>query len=209
MIFYDCKTAPSPRRVRIFLAEKSISVDTIFVDLRNQEQLEPAFQLINPECTVPVLELDDGTRLNTTAGIWTYLESLYPDPCLMGQTSIERAIIANTQWHIEINGFLAMADYLRNSSPSMVNRALPGPHNYQQIPALADRSELRVNSFLDTINELIGIKPFVAGQNFSIADIDLFVLIQFAAWKHFGLPANATNAHRWYETMTQRPSMAL
>ena len=73
--FYDCQTAPSPRRARIFLAEKGISVETIQVDLRSGEHLTPKFKEINPFCTVPVLELDDGTRLKSTAGIWNYLES--------------------------------------------------------------------------------------------------------------------------------------
>ncbi len=65
MKLYDCTTAPSPRRVRIFLAEKGISVPTVQVDLRNGEQFSPAFRAINPECTVPVLELDNGTRFRT------------------------------------------------------------------------------------------------------------------------------------------------
>ena len=86
MKFFDCKTAPSPRRVRIFIAEKGISVETVPVDLRSKEQLNPDFRSINPHCTVPVLELDDGTRLATTAGIWRYLEAAYPDPALMGET---------------------------------------------------------------------------------------------------------------------------
>jgi glutathione S-transferase len=63
MKFYDCTTAPSPRRVRIFLAEKGISVPTVQVDLRNNEQLKPEFRAINPDATVPVLELDNGTRI--------------------------------------------------------------------------------------------------------------------------------------------------
>ena len=83
MKFYDCKTAPSPRRARIFIAEKNIAIEHIEVDLRNTEQMGDAFRAINPYCTVPVLELDNGTRLTTTAGIWQYLEAAYPEPTLM------------------------------------------------------------------------------------------------------------------------------
>ena len=68
MKFYDCATAPSPRRVRIFLAEKNITVPTVQVDLRNNQQLTPAFRAINPDATVPSLELDDGTRINDAVG---------------------------------------------------------------------------------------------------------------------------------------------
>ena len=209
MKFFDCKTAPSPRRVRIFIAEKGIAVETILVDLRSKEQLGVEFKTINPHCTVPVLELDDGARLTTTAGIWRYLEATYPDPPLMGETPQQRGVIADLQWHIEMNGFMAMAEFLRNSAPAMKGRALTGPHDYDQIPELADRGKLRVQRFLEEIDQVIGDKPYVAGDRFSVADIDLLVLIDFSAWRKLSLPAGATNAHRWYEVVRARPSAQL
>ena len=209
MKFFDCKTAPSPRRVRIFIAEKSIAVETILVDLRSKEQLGVEFKTINPHCTVPVLELDDGARLTTTAGIWRYLEATYPDPPLMGETPQQRGVIADLQWHIEMNGFMAMAEFLRNSAPAMKGRALTGPHDYDQIPDLADRGKLRVQRFLEEIDQVIGDKPYVAGDRFSVADIDLLVLIDFSAWRKLSLPAGATNARRWYEAVRARPSAQL
>ena len=209
MKFFDCKTAPSPRRVRIFIAEKDIAVETILVDLRSKEQLGVEFKTINPHCTVPVLELDDGARLTTTAGIWRYLEATYPDPPLMGETPKQRGIITDLQWHIEMNGFMAMAEFLRNSAPAMKGRALTGPHDYDQIPELADRGKLRVQRFLEEIDQVIGDKPYVAGDRFSVADIDLLVLIDFSAWRKLSLPAGATNARRWYEAVRARPSAQL
>ena len=209
MKFFDCKTAPSPRRVRIFIAEKSIAVETILVDLRSKEQLGVEFKTINPHCTVPVLELDDGARLTTTAGIWRYLEATYPDPPLMGETPQQRGVIADLQWHIEMNGFMAMAEFLRNSAPALKGRALTGPHDYDQIPELADRGKLRVQRFLEEIDQVIGDKPYVAGDRFSVADIDLLVLIDFSAWRKLSLPAGATNARRWYEAVRARPSAQL
>jgi glutathione S-transferase len=209
MKFFDCKTAPSPRRVRIFIAEKGIAVETILVDLRSKEQLGVEFKTINPHCTVPVLELDDGARLTTTAGIWRYLEATYPDPPLMGETPQQRGMIADLQWHIEMNGFMAMAEFLRNSAPAMKGRALTGPHDYDQIPELADRGKLRVQRFLEEIDQVIGDKPYVAGDRFSVADIDLLVLIDFSAWRKLSLPAGATNARRWYEAVRARPSAQL
>ena len=209
MKFFDCKTAPSPRRVRIFIAEKDIAVETILVDLRSKEQLGVEFKTINPHCTVPVLELDDGVRLTTTAGIWRYLEATYPNPPLMGETPQQRGVIADLQWHIEMNGFMAMAEFLRNSAPAMKGRALTGPHDYDQIPELADRGKLRVQRFLEEIDQVIGDKPYVAGDRFSVADIDLLVLIDFSAWRKLSLPAGATNARRWYEAVRARPSAQL
>ena len=206
MKFFDCKTAPSPRRVRIFIAEKGITVETVNVDLRSKEQLNPDFRSINPHCTVPVLELDDGTPLTTTAGIWRYLEAAYPNPALMGETPKQRGTISDLQWHIEMNGFMAMAEFLRNSAPAMKGRALTGPHDYEQIPELADRGRLRVQRFLEEIDQIISTKPYVAGDQFSIADIDLLVFIEFAAWRKLGLPEGAANALRWYEDVRARPS---
>ncbi len=92
MKFYDCATAPSPRRVRIFFAEKGMSVPTVQVDLRNGEQFSPAFRAINPDCTVPVLELDNGTRIADIVAICRYFEELYPEPRLMGRTAEEKAV---------------------------------------------------------------------------------------------------------------------
>ena len=206
MKFYDCKTAPSPRRARIFIAEKNIPVEHIEVDLRNAEQMSDAFRAIKPYCTVPVLELDDGTHLTTTAGIWQYLEGAYPEPALMGKTAEQKGIIADLQWRIETGGFMAMSEYLRNSAPAMKGRALTGTVNYEQIPELAVRGQDRLTHFFDDIDELIGTKPYVAGETFSVADIDLLVVVDFAKWRKITLPETAVNAWRWYETVSARPS---
>jgi len=78
MKLYDCTTSPSPRRVRIFLAEKGVRLPMVQVDLRNGEQLTPAFRAINPDCTVPVLELDSGARITDIVAICRYIEELHP-----------------------------------------------------------------------------------------------------------------------------------
>jgi hypothetical protein len=139
MKFYDCTTAPSPRRVRIFLAEKGISVPTVQVDLRNGEQFSPAFRAINPDCTVPVLELDNGTRIADIVAICRYFEELYPKPRLMGRTAEEKAVIEAWQRRVERDGFYAAMEAFRNSTPGLKGRALPGSESYDQIPALAER----------------------------------------------------------------------
>ncbi len=137
MKFYDCSTAPSPRRVRIFLAEKGISVPSVQVDLRNNEQLTPAFRAINPDATVPSLELDDGARINDAIGICVYFEAIHPQPPLMGASAEEKALVTAWQREVERNGFYAVMEAFRNSTPGLKGRALPGPHDYEQIPALA------------------------------------------------------------------------
>src|ERR1700693_646103 len=105
MKLYDCAGAPSPRRVRIFLAEKCITVPTVQVDLRNGEQFTEAFRAINPQGTVPVLEHDDGTRIADAIGICIYFEAVRAVPPLMGSDPKRKAIIAAAQRRAEREGF--------------------------------------------------------------------------------------------------------
>ena len=92
--FYDCLTAPSPRRVRMLIAEKAIKLQTIQVDLSKGEHLSDAFRAINPHQTVPVLELEDGTRLLDSNSISLYLDEVFPESNLTGTSPQERAVIA-------------------------------------------------------------------------------------------------------------------
>ena len=177
---YDCNTAPSPRRARIFLAAKGIRHDTIAIDLRNGEQLGAAFRAINPHCTVPVLRTDTGLTLTDNAAIAAYLEAEFPDPPLLGRTAAEKAEIASWHWRAEFEGLMAIAETLRNSSPAMADRALPGPVNYAQIPALAERGLARLNHFLTALEQRLQGRDFVATDRFSLADITALVAIDFA-----------------------------
>src|SRR5262249_50051212 len=197
---------PSPRRVRVFMAEKGIEIPTVQVDLRNGEHLKPEFRMINPHCTVPVLVLDDGTRLVSTAAIWRYLEAMHPDPPLMGRSAKEKAIIADTQWRIESEGFAAVAEALRNSTPGMKDRAVTGPVNYAQIPELSERGRKRAQAFLELLDYMVGPKLFLCGDNYSVADIDAMIAVDFAKWIKLELPAGAANARRWHVSVANRPS---
>ena len=206
---YDFATAPSPRRARILLAEKGVAHDTVLVDLRHGEQLAPAYRLINPQCTVPALRADDGLLLTDNAAIAAYLEARFPEPALMGATPAEKADIASWNWRVEFEGLLAIAEALRNSSPAMANRALPGPQDYPQIPALAERGVARVHQLLVTLNRQLDGREFVAAGRFSLADITAVVAVDFARV----VKVRPGDAHphllRWRERMATRPSMAL
>ena len=206
MKFFDCATAPSPRLVRVFIAEKGIEIPVQHVDLRSGEQLSEAFRAINPYGTVPVLELDDGTRLTSTQGCWRYLEETVPEPPLLGATPTEKAVIADRVWRIETDGWQAMSEALRNTSPGMKDRALPGPDNYPQIPELGERGKLRAQRFLDRLDHLLAGSPFVAGDSYTAADIMAMVVVDFAKWLKLALPAEAAASQHWYKAVSSRPS---
>ena len=205
---YDCATAPSPRRARILLAEKGITHHTIQVDLRHGEQLGEAYRLINPMCTVPALRTEEGGLLTDNAAIAAFLEARYPEPPMLGVTPEEKAEIASWQWRIEFEGLIAIAEAMRNSSPAMANRALPGPFDYAQIPELAQRGLARVQQFFDTLNERLEDEPFVAAKRFSIADITAVVAVDFARIVKLKPDERHPHLLRWRAAMAERPSMS-
>ena len=210
MILYDCATAPSPRRARILLAEKGVQHQTVQIDLKTGEQMGEAYRRINPQCTVPALQTDDAGVLTDNAAIAAYLEARFPNPPLMGVSPQDKAEIASWQWRVEFEGLLPIAEGLRNSSPAMVNRALPGPVDYPQIPALAERGRARLQQFLAELNEWLAGREFIAADQFSIADITAVVAVDFSRVIKVR-PDEVQHPHlmRWRAAMGQRPSMAL
>jgi glutathione S-transferase len=206
---YDCSTAPSPRRARILLAEKGVAHDTVQVDLRMGEQFERAYRAINPQCTVPALRTEDGTVLTDNAGIAAYLEARFPQPALLGSTPLARADIASWNWRIEFEGLLAVAEALRNSVPAMALRALPGPVEYAQIPELAKRGLARLQQFMDTLEQRLTGRDFIAADQFSIADITAVVAVDFARAVRVKPGDQHLQLRHWREAMAQRPSFNL
>lgn len=206
MKFYDCKTAPSPRRVRIFLAEKGLDVDTIQIDLSRGEQFGHEFRKINPDCVVPALELDDGSCITEVVAICQYLEELHAEPALMGRTPQERARVSMWNAKVEQLGLSAVADAFRNSVQGLEGHAVTGPESYAQIPELAERGRLRAAQFFQRLDGQLAPNRYVAGDAFSLADITALVLVDFAAWIKILVPADAGNVLRWHTEVSQRPS---
>lgn len=204
---YDCATAPSPRRARIFLAEKGIAHETVQVDLRTGEQLGEAYRRVNPHCTVPALVTDEGAVLTDNAGIAAYLEARFPEPPLLGRTPLEKAEVAAWQWRVEFEGLMAIAEALRNSSPAMAGRALPGPVDYAQIPALAERGLARLQHFLAALDAHLQGRDFIAAGQFSVADITAVVAVDFA--RVVKVKPGEAHPHllRWREAMQARGTM--
>ena len=204
---YDCATAPNPRRARIFLAEKGLAHETVQIDLRSAEQMSDAYKRINPRCTVPALRVEDALVLSDNAAIAAYLEAQYPQPPLLGRSAQDKAEIASLNWRMEFDGLMPVAEALRNSSPAMVDRALPGPVNYPQIPELAQRGQARAQRFFAELNEHLAGRSFVAAEQFSVADITAVVAVDFARVIKLKPDQNHPHLLRWRAAMAERPSM--
>ena len=205
MKLYDCTMAPNPRRVRIFLAEKGVTLPTVQVDLRAGEQFTPEFRAINPECTVPVLEFDDGRRIAEVIAICTYFENARPEPALMGLDAQDRAIVAAWQHRAEREGLSAVAEAFRNSTPGLKGRALPGPDDYEQIPALAERGRARLARFCELLDRQLAGNEFIAGERYSIADINALVAVDFAGRVKLPMPDGLAHLQRWHDAVAARP----
>jgi len=208
MKFYDCKTAPSPRRVRIFLSEKDIELETVQIDLASGEQFGAAFRKVNPDCVVPVLQLDDGQCISEVLAICSYLEALHPTPTMLGETPEAKGLVLMWNAKVEQQGLWAMAEAFRNSAKGLAGKALPGPDAYPQIPELAVRGRQRVERFMSVMDERLASSRYLAGSAFSLADISALVFIDFAAWVKIQLPPDADNIKRWYGEVSRRPSAA-
>jgi glutathione S-transferase len=195
--------------VRIFLAEKGLEIPFVAVDLGKGEQHSEAYRAINPRRVVPTLVLEDGTAIGEVPAILRYLEEVHPQSPLHGTTPTERALTTMWERRVEQEGFASVMEAIRNTATGLKGRAIAGPHDYEQIPALAERSKLRVKNFFADLDVRLQEVPFVAGERYSIADITALVTVDFAA-KAINLPVPEQHATlmRWYNLVAKRSSAA-
>ena len=209
MKLYHSASSPNSRRVRIFLAEKGLSIPLVAVDLGKGEQHSDAYRAINPRRVVPTLVLKDGTAVGEVPAICRYIEEAHPTPALLGETAKEKAEVAMWERRAEQEGFAAVMEAIRNSAPGLKGCAIAGPHDYEQIPELAERSKLRVKNFFADFDDRLGETPFVAGPRFSVADITALVTVDFAAKAiNHPVPDEHRSLKRWYDALSSRSSMA-
>lgn len=209
MKLYQSNASPNSRRVRMFLAEKNIAVSVIPVDLASRAQFSDAYQAINPRSQVPTLVLDDGTAIGEVLAIWRYLEEAYPEPPLLGKTPTSKALVTMWERWVELDGFLAVMEGVRNRAAGLKGRALSGPHSYDQIPELVARGEWRTQDFYVDLDARLQTVPFIAGEEFSAADITGLATVDFAA-KSFDLPlpGELVALERWHRMISARTSAA-
>jgi glutathione S-transferase len=200
MKLYDGGRAPNPRRVRIFLAEKGITLPTEQVDLGALAHKTPAFAAINPLQRVPALVLDDGTVLTESIAICRYIEALHPEPPLFGTGAKDAAIVEMWQRRVELHLLFPVAHVFRNSHPAMKEMEVP------QVPAWAEANKPRVLEFLTLLDGELKDRAYIAGERYSVADITGLVSVDFTKPAKLAVPDTLSNLKRWHAEVSARPS---
>lgn len=207
MKFYDCTMAPSPRRVRIFLAEKGLELETAQVDLVGGENLTAEYRKnVNPRGLCPALVLDDGSSLGESFSICRYLEELHPEPCLMGATPLDRAHIDSRVRQIETEGFIPGAEAFRNTAAPFKDRGVPGVSGVPAIPALAERGKSAMPRFFDVLEGWLADADYLYGNQFSIVDITALCVVDFFAWVKVAPGEGHPLTRAWHQRISARPS---
>ena len=208
MKLYDNTQAPNPRRVRIFMAEKGITCENEQLDIVAGDNLKPEFLALNPRGLLPTLVLDDGTVLDETIAICRYFEESQPEPALMGRDPVSKARIEARQRHMEWDGLMAAMDAFRNSFPGFRDRGLGGNvGTVSAIPELATRGKESLLRFYKNLDADLANSKYVAGDEFSVADITALCTVDFASTAaRCPVPDECSDLKRWHEEVSARPS---
>ena len=201
MKLYDFPGAPNPRRVKIFAAEKNISLDLINCDMAKREHKTPEFLAKNPSGKIPVLELEDGRCISESIPICRYLESLVPEPNLFGNDAFEISFIESRNRHIELELWTQIGI-------SWVNGPIVGSMGlFQQIPDAKVASDKNVKSYYKRLDNEFSASEYVAGNRYTVADITLLSAIDFASSMVDLKPDESLdNLYRWHDQILSRPS---
>lgn len=207
MKLYHSSGSPNSRRVQILIAEKHLDIELVPVDLGTKEQLSDAYRAVNPRLVVPALMLDDGAVIGEVPAIMRYLDEAHPKLPLLGITPKEKALVFMWERRAELEGFAAAMEGVRNAAAGLKGRAIAGPHSYEQIPALVERSKARVANFYSDFEARLTEAEFVAGDRYSAADITTLVTVDFAT-RAFAMPVpdESIALKRWYRGVSARPS---
>jgi glutathione S-transferase len=203
MKLYDGGRAPNPRRVRVFLAEKGITVPAEQVDLGSLQQRSEAYTAINPMQRVPALVLDDGTVITESIAICRYFEALQPDPPLFGRGALESALVEMWNRRAELHLFLPVSHIFRHLHPAMQSMESP------QVPDWGEANKPRVMAFLQFLDGELKDRAFIAGAGYSVADITAMVAVDFMRVSKLAVPEALTNLKRWQQAVSARPSAAV
>ena len=200
MKLYDFAIAPNPKKVRVYLHEKGIEMPLEPVDLPGGQNRTPDFlRQVNPLGGLPVLQLDDGSRLTESLAIIHYLEELHPSPPMIGTTPLERARVRETERICELGVLSSVATIFQNTSPFFAGRL-------KQSADAADNAKNRLNAALKVLDARLATRKFVAGDSPTIGDCTLLAALDFASFAGIELDPALSHVHRWYADFKQRPS---
>src|SRR5262245_13177664 len=197
MKLYDGGRAPNPRRVRVFLAEKSISVPVEPIDLGKMQHKSDAYAAINPLQRVPSLVLDDGTVITESVAICRYFEALQPEPALFGRNGREAALIEMWNRRLELHLLLPVSHVFRHLHPAMKE---------MEVPQWGEVNKPRIEEFLGILDRELAGQAFAAGDAYSIADITGMIAVDFLKPAKLAVPDAFANVRRWHSTVAARPS---
>lgn len=200
MKILETRTAPNPRRVRIFLAEKGIEVPCEEMDLMKGALKTAEFTQVNWFQRVPVLILDDGTAISETVAICRYFEETKPEPVLFGTGALGRATVEMWNRRVELGLFFSVAQAFRHLHPAMAHLEVP------QVPAWGEANKPRAQDVLGFMDRELAGRQYIAGDAFSIADITALVAVDFMKPARIQRPAELKNLERWYGEVSSRPS---
>jgi len=173
MKLYSSKFAPSPRKVLIYLKEKNISdIEIIDLDLGKLEHKTPEYKAIAPNSRVPALQLDDGTVILETTAMCRYLECLYPEPNMFGESPIEIASIEMWYSRVSFELMMPLMHGFRHTHPHM-----SAMENQNEEYGLAQR-KLGIKE-LENYDTIIQSREFIAGDRFTYADLQMVTSLQF------------------------------
>lgn len=200
MKLYDGGRAPNPRRVRIFLAEKGIEVPLVAIDMAAMGHKSEEFSAKNPLQRLPVLELDDGSIITESVAICRYFEELQPEPALFGRGALGKAQVEMWNRRMELTFLSAVAAAFRHVHPAMKEWEVP------QVPEWGEVNKPKAIAFLNILDRELAGREFIAGDQFSIADITGLVAMDFMKPAKIVIPENLPNVLRWRATVLARPS---
>ena len=202
MKLYDYGTAPNPRKVRIFLAEKGVEYELVQVDMTKREHKSPEFLKMNPSGKVPVLEIDDGRYLSESIAICRYLEGVYPQPNLFGVDAFEMG-------HIEMRNRQMETELWSQIGVSWINGPVMAKMGiYKQIPEAKAASDANVKNYYERLDRELAVSDYIAGSRFTVADITLLTGVDFAAMMVGLKPDESlTNLWRWHALVSSRDSV--
>lgn len=201
MKLYDAGKAPNPRRVRIFMAEKGLSIpESVQIDMMKSENKSPAYTAVNPWQRMPALELDDGTVIAESIAICRYFDELHPEPPLFGTGALGKALVEMWNRRMELGLLAAVAAVFRHLHPAAAVLEVP------QIATWGEANKARAAEELARLDAALAGKAFICGDHFSVADITAGVAVDFSKPAKVEVPASLANVRRWHDSLKARPS---